>query len=43
MAFSKTLAEMEQSVPESDARKRLEAFFDNGEFTELDKFLSAEG
>lgn len=43
MAFSKTLAEMEQSVPESDARKRLEAFFDGGEFTELDKFLSAEG
>ena len=43
MAFSKTLAEMEQSVPESDARKRLEAFFDDGEFTELDKFLSAEG
>lgn len=43
MAFSKTLAEMEQSVPESEARKRLESFFDDGEFTELDKFLSAEG
>lgn len=43
MAFSKTLAEMEQSVPESDARKRLMAFFDDGQFNELDKFLSAEG
>ena len=43
MAFSKTLAEMEQSIPESDARKRLAAFFDDGQFSELDKFLSAEG
>lgn len=43
MAFSKTLAEMEQSIPESGARKRLAAFFDDGEFNELDKFLSAEG
>lgn len=34
---------MEQSVPDSDARKRLSAFFDEGSFTELDKFLSADG
>lgn len=43
MAFTKSLAEMEQSVPDSDARKRLSAFFDEGSFTELDKFLSADG
>ena len=43
MAFSKTLAEMEQNVPDSDARKRLTALFDEDSFTELDKFLSAEG
>lgn len=43
MAFSKTLAEMEKNIPESDARKRLSAFFDDGMFNELDKFLSAEG
>lgn len=43
MAFSKTLAEMEQNIPESDARKRLAAFFDDGRFSELDKFLSADG
>lgn len=43
MAFTKSLAEMEQSVPDSDARKRLAAFFDEGSFTELDKFLSADG
>ncbi len=43
MAFTKTLAEMEQSVPESDAAKRLESFFDAGSFRELDKFLSADG
>lgn len=34
---------MEQSVPDSDARKRLAAFFDDESFTELDKFLSADG
>lgn len=34
---------MEQSVPDSDARKRLSAFFDEESFTELDKFLSADG
>lgn len=34
---------MEQNVPDSDARKRLSAFFDEGSFTELDKFLSADG
>ena len=34
---------MEQSVPDSEARKRLEAFLDEGSFTELDKFLSADG
>lgn len=43
MAFTKTLAEMEQSVPDSDARKRLESFLDEGSFKELDKFLSADG
>lgn len=34
---------MEQNVPDSDARKRLAAFFDDGVFTELDKFLAADG
>lgn len=43
MALTKSLAEMEQSVPDSDARKRLAAFFDEDSFTELDKFLSADG
>ena len=43
MAFSKTLAEMEQNVPDSDARKRLTALCDEDTFTELDKFLSADG
>lgn len=43
MAFSKTLAEMEQSVPDSEARKRLSAFFDEDSFKELDKFMSADG
>ncbi len=43
MAFTKSLAEMEQSVPDSEARKRLAAFFDEDSFTELDKFLSADG
>lgn len=43
MAFSKTLAEMEQNVPDSYARKRLTALFDEDSFTELDKFLSADG
>ena len=43
MAISKTLAEMEQNVPVSDARKRLTALFDEDSFAELDKFLSADG
>ncbi len=43
MAFTKTLAEMEQSVPDSDARKRLTALFDEDSFRELDKFMSADG
>lgn len=43
MAFTKTLAEMEQSVPDSEARKRLAAFFDEDSFVEVDKFLSADG
>ena len=43
MAFSKTLAEMEQNVPDSDARKKLNALFDEDSFNELDKFLSADG
>lgn len=43
MAFTKSLAEMEQSVPDSEARKRLAAFFDEDGFTEFDKFLSADG
>lgn len=45
---TKSLAEMEQNVPDSDARKRLSAFFyddgyDENSFRELDKFLSADG
>lgn len=43
MALTKSLAEMEQSVPDSEARKRLAAFFDEDSFNELDKFLSADG
>lgn len=43
MAFTRSLAEMEQSVPDSEARKRLAEFFDEDSFTELDKFLSADG
>ncbi len=43
MAFSKTLAEMEQNVSDSDARKRLAALFDEDSFVELDKFVSADG
>ncbi len=43
MALSKTLAEMEQNVPDSDARKRLTALFDEDSFRELDKFMSADG
>lgn len=43
MAFSKTLAEMEQNIPDSDARKRLTALFDEDSFRELDKFMSADG
>ena len=43
MAFSKTLAEMEQNVSDSDARKRLTALFDEDSFRELDKFVSADG
>lgn len=43
MAFSKTLAEMEQNVPDSDARKKLNALFDEDSFNELGKFLSADG
>ncbi|MBE6888906.1 MAG: acetyl-CoA carboxylase [Ruminococcaceae bacterium] len=43
MALSKTLAEMEQNVPDSDARKRIAALFDEDSFRELDKFMSADG
>ncbi len=43
MAISKTLAEMEQSLPDSEARKRLTALFDEGSFRELDKFVSTNG
>ncbi len=43
MALSKTLAEMEQSVPDSEARKWLAALFDEGSFRELDKFMSTDG
>ena len=43
MAFTKTLAEMEQGVPDSDARKRLTALFDEDSFRELDKFMAADG
>lgn len=42
MAFNKSLAEAEQNVPDSDARKRLAALFD-GDYTELFKFLAADG
>lgn len=34
---------MEQNVPDSGARKRLAALYDEDSFTELDKFLSADG
>lgn len=43
MALTKTLAEMEQNVSDSEARKRLNALFDEDSFRELDKFLSADG
>ncbi len=43
MALKKTLAEMEQSVPDSDARKLVAAFLDEDSFSETDKFLSADG
>ncbi|MGN1423123.1 MAG: carboxyl transferase domain-containing protein [Oscillospiraceae bacterium] len=43
MALTKTLAEMEQTVSDSEARKRLTALFDEDSFRELDKFLSADG
>lgn len=39
----KTLAEMEQNVSDSDARKRLTALFDEDSFRELDKFVSTDG
>ncbi len=34
---------MEQSVPDSGARKKLAALYDEDSFTELDKFLSSDG
>ncbi len=43
MAFTKSLAEMEQSVPESGTREKIRSLFDEGSFTELDKFLSPDG
>ncbi len=43
MAFTKSLAEMEQSVPESSTREKIKNLFDEDSFTELDKFLSADG
>lgn len=43
MAFTKSLAEMEQSVPESSTREKIKNLFDEDGFTELDKFLSADG
>ncbi len=39
----KTLADMEQNVPDSEARKRLTALFDEDSFRELDKFVSTDG
>lgn len=39
----KTLAEMELNVPDSEARKRLTALFDEDSFRELDKFVSTDG
>ncbi len=43
MAFTKSLAEMEQSVPESGTREKIKSLFDEDGFTELDKFLSPDG
>lgn len=43
MAFTKTLAEMEQSVPESSTREKINDLLDENSFAELDKFLSADG
>lgn len=43
MAFTKSLAEMEQNVPESSTREAIMNLFDEDSFTELDKFLSADG
>ncbi len=43
MAFTKSLAEMEQNVPDSLARRRLASLFDEGSFIEFDKFVSSQG
>lgn len=39
----KTLAEMEQALPDSKARQRLCALFDEESFVEIGKFISAQG
>lgn len=39
----KTLAEMEQTLPDSKARQRLVSLFDEDSFIEIDKFVSPDG
>jgi len=39
----KTLAEMEQALPESKARERIEALFDADSFVEMGKFVGSGG
>lgn len=41
--MKKTIAEMEQTATQSEARNRLVSLFDEDSFVELDKFLSADG
>lgn len=43
MAVKKTVAEMEQALPDSEARKRLIALFDEDSFVETDKFVTSDG
>lgn len=39
----KTLAEMEQALPDSKARQRITALFDEDSFVEIGKFIGAQG
>lgn len=43
MAAKKTIAEMEQNIQNSEARKRLIALFDEDSFVETDRFVSSNG